>query len=158
MVHEPPVVRLLSDADEVAAVFDDIYATYVRAGGAAAMRDFLLTIGVLGEEGSRRLRGKPLPEPQPAPTIPADDLDFFYANQIRETARFDPDLAALTAAATRIVVGVGVESSGQLSHRAARALADRLGCAPVDFPGDHNGFDRAAPAFADRLRQILREA
>lgn len=158
VVHEPPVIRLLEDADAVAASFDEIYATYLRAGGAMAMREFLLTIGILGEEGSRQLRGKPVPEPHPAPAVPADDLDFFYANQVRETAQFEPDLGALVAAGIPILVGVGAASAGQLSHRAALALADRLGLGPIEFPGDHTSFASIAPAFADRLREVLRDA
>jgi clorobiocin biosynthesis protein CloN7 len=53
---------------------------------------------------------------------------------------------------------VGAESSGQLSHRAALALAGRLGQEPIEFPGDHTGFAGAGPAFAARLRQVLRHA
>ena len=158
VVHESPVISLLDDAEDVTAAFDDIYATYVRAGGAAAMREFVLTIGVLGADGSRRMQSKPAPEPRPAPAVPADDNDFFYANQVRETARFEPDLTALIATAIPIVVGVGATSAGQLSHRAALALANRLGQTPVEFPGDHTGFAGAAAAFADRLRQVLRNA
>jgi hypothetical protein len=36
-----------------------------------------------------------------------------------------------------MVVGIGEASGGQLAHRAADALAERLGSPPVTFPGDH---------------------
>ena len=155
VAHEPPVFCLLDNAEEELAAIGQIYQTYQRAGGAAAMRQFLLTIGVLGEEGSRRLAASPEPQPEPAPETPADDNDFFYANQLRQTAAFRPDLAALKASPTRIVVGVGAASGGQLAHRTGLALADQLGVPAVRFPGDHGGFAGAAPQFADRLRQVL---
>lgn len=156
VAHEPPVFRLLANAEDELASVDRIYDTYRRAGGAAAMRQFLLTIGVLGEKGSRQLESSPEPEPVPAPDVPADDNDFFYANQLRQTAQFAPDLAALGAAPTRIVVGVGAASGGQLAHRTGLALADQLGLEPVTFPGDHGGFNGPESAdFATRLRGLL---
>ena len=158
VAHEPPVFTLLSNADDELSVIDAIYRKYLRAGSDAAMRQFLLSIGVLGEEGSRQFAASPEPEPVPAPTIPQTDNDFFYANQLRATARFRPDLAALTAASTRIVVGVGETSSGQLAHRTGLALAEHLGLPATEFPGDHGGFAGEAPAFADLLRDVLGDA
>ena len=158
VAHEPPVFTLLSNAEDELSVIDAVHRTYLRAGSDAAMRQFLLSIGVLGEEGSRRFAASPEPEPVPAPTIPQTDNDFFYANQLRATARFRPELAALTAASTRIVVGVGATSSGQLAHRNGLALAEHLGLPATEFPGDHGGFAGEAPAFADRLRQVLGDA
>src|SRR5215217_5836220 len=62
----------------------------------------------------------------------------------------------LSGASTRIVVGVGATSAGQLAHRCGRALAEHLGLPATEFPGDHGGFAGEAPAFADRLREVLR--
>ncbi|GAA2092963.1 alpha/beta hydrolase [Microlunatus panaciterrae] len=156
VAHEPPVLTLLSNAAEELATVEDIYQTYLRAGSDAAMRQFLLSIGVLGEEGSRQFAASPEPEPVPAPEIPQSDNDFFYANQIRATTAFRPDLAALQAAPTRIVVGVGATSAGQLAHRTGAALAEQLGQVATEFPGDHGGFAGETPAFAARLREVLR--
>jgi pimeloyl-ACP methyl ester carboxylesterase len=60
-----------------------------------------------------------------------------------------------TEASTKIVVGVGATSAGQLAHRGGLALAEHLGLTPTEFPGDHGGFAAEAPAFAERLRQVL---
>jgi hypothetical protein len=54
------------------------------------MRRFLLSIGVLGEEGARQFAAMPMPEPVPAPAVPDTDNDFFYANQIRATTGYRP--------------------------------------------------------------------
>src|SRR5664279_1305696 len=66
VAHEPPVFTLLSNADDELSVIDAIQGTYLRAGSDAAMRQFLLSIGVLGEEGSRQFAASPEPEPVPA--------------------------------------------------------------------------------------------
>jgi pimeloyl-ACP methyl ester carboxylesterase len=155
VAHEPPLVTLLSNAEEELAEVQEIYQTYLRAGSEAAMRRFLLSIGVLGEEGARQFAAMPVPEPVPAPAVPQTDNDFFYANQIRATTSYRPDGERLSRASTRIVVGVGAISAGQLAHRCCRALAEHLGLPATEFPGDHGGFAGEAPAFADRLREVL---
>ena len=155
VAHEPPLLTLLTNAADELAKVEEIYQTYLRAGGDAAMRQFLLSIGVLGEEGSRQFAAMPEPDPVPAPAVPETDNDFFYANQIRATTGYRPDLTALSEASTKIVVGVGSTSAGQLAHRGGLALAEHLGLPATEFPGDHGGFAGEAPAFAERLRQVL---
>ena len=155
VAHEPPLLTLLSNAEEELAVVQEIYQTYLRAGSDSAMRRFLLSIGVLGEEGSRQLAASPEPEAVPAPPVPQSDNDFFYANQLRATTGYRPDLQALSEAPTRIVVGVGAASAGQLANRGGLALAEHLGLPATEFPGDHGGFVGEAPAFAERLREVL---
>jgi pimeloyl-ACP methyl ester carboxylesterase len=155
VAHEPPLLTLLSDTEQQLGVVDHIRQTYREAGGEMAMREFLLAIGVLGDQGSRELADSPLPAATPAPAVPADDNDFFYANQLGPTTSYRPDLAALRAAPTRIVVGVGETSAGQLAHRGGLAFAAALGVPVTPFPGDHGGFAGQAAAFADRLRAVL---
>jgi hypothetical protein len=60
------------------------------------------------------------------------------------------------AAATRVVVGVGVASEGQTAYRAAVALAEGLGTKVVEFPGDHGGFADRPAEFAETLDRVLR--
>jgi len=81
----------------------------------------------------------------------------FLAHLIRPTTRYRPDIEALRAAPARIVVAVGATSKGQLANRAAVALADRLGAAAVEFPGDHGGFLALPEQFARVLDQVLTE-
>ena len=55
----------------------------------------------------------------------------------------------------RIVVAAGATSKGQLAHRSAVALADRLGTPVVEFPGDHGGFMALPEQFGRVLDQVL---
>lgn len=155
IAHEPPVITLLPDAAEELERMEQIHETYLRAGAEAAMRQFMLTIGVRGDEGVRHFAAAPV-ETAPAPTVPQTDEDFFYANQFRATTSYSPDLAVLAGVSTRIVVGVGATSAGQLAHRTGLALADRLGLLATEFPGGHGGFSEAVPGFAHQLRDMLR--
>ncbi|WP_329198248.1 hypothetical protein [Streptomyces sp. NBC_01435] len=75
--------------------------------------------------------------------------------ELRGTARFVPDIAALTVAPTRVVVGVGADSGGLVTYRTSVALAELLGTPPVEFPGDHGGFLGQPEKFAEALRRTL---
>jgi hypothetical protein len=77
-------------------------------------------------------------------------------------SRFRPDIDALRAAPTRIVVAVGEESRHAMTGRAAIALAEHLGTTAVTFPGGHAGFlggeygQTGKPEeFAATLRRVL---
>lgn len=155
IAHEPPLITLLSDADQLSNDFAEIHQTYLRAGAQAAMRQFVLAIGVLGDEGARQFAASVQPGLGPAPKVPRTDDEFFLANQLRATTTYQPDLDALAASATTIVVGVGARSAGQLAHRTGVALADRLGLVTAEFPGGHVGFSEAVPGFALLLRDVI---
>jgi hypothetical protein len=101
--------------------------------------------------------------------LPAEDDgsrgDPLLEQNMVTCTHYQPDFDALkqaSAAGTRIVIGVGAESEGELAHRAAVGVAERLGTTPVTFPGGHGGFaagedgDTAAPeAFAAKLREVF---
>ncbi len=80
------------------------------------------------------------------------------------STHYQHDFAALRAASTRIVIGAGTESEGELANRAAVVVAERLGTTPVTFPSHHGGFlggeygQTGEPdAFAATLREVLED-
>ena len=85
----------------------------------------------------------------------AGQTDQFLAHLLRPTTRYRPDIEALRAASTRIVVAGGATSKGQLANRTAVALADQLGTTVVDFPGDHGGFVALPDQCGRVLDQVL---
>jgi len=101
-------------------------------------REVALEAGALG--------GRDLPV-----EVGAEDLGV----GVRQISGYAPDVAALRGGPARIVVGVGETSAGQLAHRTALALAERLGTPPVTFPGDHGGFGSHSAEFAETLHKVL---
>jgi pimeloyl-ACP methyl ester carboxylesterase len=84
-------------------------------------------------------------EPGDGPAEPGDpseqevrEATRFFAHELQATTRYVPDIEALRAA--RVVVGIGADSSGLVTHRTSTALAELLGSQPVIFPGEHVGF------------------
>ena len=111
-------------------------------------------------------------QPAPDPALfgmPTEDDgsrdDPLLAQNMISCTHYQLDFAALQTASTRIVIGVGADSEGELAHRAAVAVAARLGAILVAFPSHHGGSlggeygQTGGPeAFAVTLRQVLTEA
>jgi pimeloyl-ACP methyl ester carboxylesterase len=150
VAHEPPVVDALPDKDSWHATIGRIQETYRSQGGMAAMQMFLEAIGIARSDEAPHWQ----PSPEQLAQMDATNK-VFYQHLIHETTSFWPDAAALRAAPTRIIIGVGATSRGQLAHETGVALARQLGVQAVEFPGDHGGFASLAPEFAQQLRQLL---
>jgi len=156
VAHEPPLVELLPDRDRVSAQFEDIYATY-RAGGAdPAMQKFFAHAGLTGAPGPEADAPRWEPSPEQVARMRATN-EAFLAHLLRPTTYYQPDIEALRASPTRIVVAAGATSKGQLPNRTAVALADRLGTSVVEFPGDHVGFVVYPEECGRVLHQVLSE-
>jgi pimeloyl-ACP methyl ester carboxylesterase len=150
IAHEPPLDELLPDREELWVQTEDMIATYLAGDRRGAWRQFLKTANIfLPDEVFEAVFGA-----DPTPQGLADE-HFQFAHVLRETTRFRPDIAALRSAPTRVLIGIGEQSGGQLCDRASRALAEALGTEPTMFPGDHIGFAEEPPQFAARLREVL---
>ena len=166
VAHEPPAARELPDREAVLAMCEAIKETYLREGFGPAMAKF---IALVSHQGPIPAGFAEQPGPDPAnfglPT--ADDGsrdDALLRLNMPSCPAYRHDFGTLRAASTRIVIGVGEQSSTAIAGRAAIAVAEQLGTDPVTFPGGHDGFsggDRggvgAPNAFAATLRQILIE-
>lgn len=163
VAHEPPLLTLLPDRDAASAATLAVGAAYQADGFGAGMARF---IALVAHEGEFTAADGAAPGPDPAmfglPDV--DDgsrHDPLLFQNLESCTHHVPDVDALRAAPTRIVVGVGTDGAGTLAWRGGVALASLLGVDPVRFPGDHGGFlggdGRAATseAFAATLREIL---
>jgi hypothetical protein len=142
VAHEPPSFCELPDAQNLLAACADIHATYQRAGFGPAMAKF---IAIVSHQGP--LTGAYLDQPAPDPAtfgLPAEDDgsrdDPLLGQNMGTCPSYRHDFGALRAAPARVVIGVGADSADAAPGRAGRAVAERLGSAPVMFPGDHGGF------------------
>jgi pimeloyl-ACP methyl ester carboxylesterase len=153
VAHEPPLLGLLADAAQQRANTEDIIATFHAHGPDAAWLAFMTNAGF----DTTAPGGAPA-RPEPSEQEHQQQLDHgmrFFDHELRATTGFEPDLAALRRGATRVVVGVGVDSGPLLTHRTSVALAEALGAPPVAFPGDHGGFIGKPGEFAATLRKVL---
>jgi pimeloyl-ACP methyl ester carboxylesterase len=167
VAHEPPLAAILPDREGALAACRAVHDTYLRSGFGAGMARFIVAVGHKGSFGPD-YASQPAPDPAMFGMSTEDDgnrTDPLLAQNMISCTHFEPDFGALTAASTRIVLGAGAESAGQLAYRGAFAVAERLDTTPVIFPGGHAGFlggeygQTGDPdAFAAKLREVLSPA
>ncbi|HEY6585352.1 MAG TPA: alpha/beta hydrolase [Gaiellaceae bacterium] len=163
VAHEPPTAQVLPDREEGLAATAGIHEVYERDGFGPGMAKFIALTSLKGPIPSE-FAEQPAPDPA-AFGLPAEDDgsrdDMLLANMVG-TTHYELDFAALQAAPTRVVIGVGAESEGEMAHRAALEVAKRLGTEAVIFPSHHGGFlgpesgyAGQPEAFAAKLREVL---
>ncbi|MEU4288575.1 alpha/beta fold hydrolase [Kribbella sp. NPDC026596] len=164
VAHEPPLFELLADRDHWRKMIRSVEEAFQSAGPWAALETLNAGFAAdrAGDEGPKTEGDRP-----PGPDAEADaetvarmqaNFAFFVGYEVPPFAAYEPDLAALAAAPTRVVPAVGEGSDGEPWVRAAVVLAERLGTDPVGFPGDHGGFGSEHLQFAAQLDKILRGA
>jgi pimeloyl-ACP methyl ester carboxylesterase len=168
IAHEPPVTELLPDAERWRATNERVGEICRRDGVGPALSFFVESIfaGEPGEEPGPDQPTADEAEPTDGAEPTADEaeseariarnLELFASWLIPHIGNYEPDMAGLRAASTRIVVGIGAQSRPQhMTYQTSRALAEQLGVELAEFPGDH--FVEASPPaeFAARLRAVL---
>jgi pimeloyl-ACP methyl ester carboxylesterase len=164
VAHEPPLATLVPDQEAALAATQAVADAYQADGFGAGMARF---IALVGHPGPFTPADVTAPGPDPAMFgLPTGDdgsrNDPLLFQNLISCTHHQPDIEALRAAPTRIVIAVGTESEGQLAWRGGAAVAERLGTEAVRFPGDHGGFlggeygqSGEPDAFAARLREVL---
>jgi pimeloyl-ACP methyl ester carboxylesterase len=164
VAHEPPLIEVLPDAaaaHRAQAGFRDVYE---EKGFGAGMAAFIAMTSWRGEFTDEYFA---LPPVDPAQFgMPTGDDgsrgDALLSDRSWAITSYRPDVDALAAAPTRIVIGVGEESDGVFTGRTAAGMADLLGQQATVFPSHHGGFVGGdtpyagkPEAFARTLRAVL---
>jgi len=162
IAHEPPACPLLPDHSVIKAVIDDIDASYQRSGMGPAMAKFAMMLSQTGPLEPSYL-AVPAPDPSMFGMSTEDDGsrdDALLSQNLQSCTGYEPDFGALAQASTRIVIGAGRESTGEVSARAAAEVARRLGVELTLFPGGHAGFTAdgyGVPGDPEGFAAVLRE-
>lgn len=164
VAHEPPAASALPDREAALAANRAVRETYLRSGFGAGMAHF---IAIVNHRGLFSAEDAAQPGPDPAMFgMPTEDdgsrTDALLAQNMISCTHYEHDFETLQRASTRIVLGAGADSTGEMANRGAFAVAEQLGTKPVIFPGGHGGFmggeygQQGEPdAFAARLREVL---
>ncbi|WP_410870055.1 alpha/beta fold hydrolase [Nocardia sp. A7] len=164
VAHEPPLIALLPDAAAAQRARAGVRDAYEAKGFGAGMAAFITMTSWSGEFTDEYFAQPPA---DPAMFgLPAEDdgarTDPLLSDTSWAFSDYRPDIAALTAAPTRIVVAVGEESLGLETARTSDAAATLLGQRVTVFPSHHGGFIDGEfgyagqpEAFAAKLREVL---
>jgi pimeloyl-ACP methyl ester carboxylesterase len=164
VAHEPPLIPVLPDAaaaERARAWFRDAYEA---KGSGAGMAAFIAMTSWEGEF-TEEFFAQPPPDPA-AFGMPTEDDgtrdDPLLSDLSWAVSSYRPDVAALAAAPTRVVIAVGEETGNTFTGRTARGTAELLGQEVTVFPSHHGGFAGGEfgypgqpEAFARRLRDVL---
>jgi pimeloyl-ACP methyl ester carboxylesterase len=167
VAHEPPMTPVLPDAkaaDRAMAGFRDVYQA---KGSGAGMAAFIAMSSWQGEFTDDYF-AQPTPDPAQF-GMPAEDDgsrdDPLLSDRASAVTSYYPDIDALAAAPTRIVVAVGEETGNTFTGRTSVATAALLGQQATVFPSHHGGFVGGdsgyagqPEAFARKLREVLDNA
>jgi pimeloyl-ACP methyl ester carboxylesterase len=164
VAHEPPLIRVLPDAEaaeRARAGFRDAYEAGGRGYGMAAFIAMTSWRGEFTEE----YFAQPAADPAMFGMSTEDDGardDPLLSDRSRAITSYRPDVDAIASAPTRVVIAVGEESEGTFTGRAAVATAELLGRRAAVFPSHHGGFlggefgyAGRPEAFAATLREVL---
>jgi pimeloyl-ACP methyl ester carboxylesterase len=164
VAHEPPLIPVLPDATAAERARAGVRDAYEARGAGAGMAAFIAMTSWQGEFTDDYF-ARPAPDPAQVGMPTTDDGsrdDPLLSDRSWAISGYRPDVAALAAAPTRIVIAVGEESAGTFTGRTAVATAELLGQQVTVFPSHHGGFlggefgyAGQPEAFARRLHDVL---
>jgi pimeloyl-ACP methyl ester carboxylesterase len=164
VAHEPPLMAVLPDAAAAERARAGVREAYEAGGRAAGMAAFIAMTSWRGEFTDEYF-AQPAPDPAQFGMTAEDDGsrdDPLLSDRSWAVTDYRPDVEALAASPTRIVIAVGEESLGTFTGRTAIATAELLGQQATVFPSHHGGFmggEYGYPgqpdAFARKLREVL---
>jgi pimeloyl-ACP methyl ester carboxylesterase len=164
VAHEPPLIAVVPDAEAAERARAAVRDAYQARGSGAGMATFIAMTSWQGQYTDEYF-AQPAPDPAMFGMSTDDDGsrdDPLLSDRAWAVSSYEPDVAALTAAPTRVLIAVGEESSGTFTGRTSVAMAELLGQQPTVFPSHHGGFlggefgyAGQPEAFARRLREVL---
>jgi pimeloyl-ACP methyl ester carboxylesterase len=164
VAHEPPMTPVLPDADAADRAMAGFRDVYQAKGSGAGMAAFIAMTSWQGEFTDDYF-AQPTPDPAQFGMPSEDDGsrdDPLLSDRAAAITSYRPDIDALAAAPTRIVVAVGEETGNTFTGRTSVATATLLGQQATVFPSHHGGFVGGdsgyagkPEAFARTLREVL---
>lgn len=147
IAHEPPVIELLSDSDAQRwrTFVDEINTKSQREGWQAAQAEFIKSL----------INVPDTPYPANLNQRLSGNVDFFFKHELRAFAGYLPNVQRIRTNNVRMVTAVGRESDNAYYVQTTMALAAKLGCENVEFPGHHDVSFWMPDEFANAIRQIL---
>ncbi|MFD4034716.1 alpha/beta fold hydrolase [Streptomyces sp. NPDC058637] len=164
VAHEPPLITLTPDGPAAVRARAGVREAYEKRGWGAGMAAFVAMTSWEGEFTDAYFA-----QPQADPAafgMPTEDDgsrdDPLLSDRSWAVSGYRPDVDAIAAAATRVVIALGEESRNVQTGRTSVAAAELLDGRVSVFPSHHGGFldgEFGYPGkpdeFGHRLREVL---
>jgi pimeloyl-ACP methyl ester carboxylesterase len=164
VAHEPPLIPVLPDSAAAERARAAVRDAYDANGSNAGMAAFMAMTSWPGEYTDEYF-AQPAPDPA-AFGMPTEDDGSrdspLLSDRSWAVSSYRPEVDALAAAPTRIVIAVGEESRTTFTGRTSVATAELLSQQATVFPSHHGGFlggesgyAGQPEAFARKLYEVL---
>jgi len=130
IVHDAPVIELLPDsnAQRWITFVDEIYMKNQREGWQAAQAEFMAFL----------INVPDTPYPSDLNERISGNVDFFFKHEFKAFYKYQPNIESIRNHNVKMVTATGRDSDDAYYVRTTRALAAKLGCENVEFPGHHD--------------------
>jgi pimeloyl-ACP methyl ester carboxylesterase len=164
VAHEPPLMPVLPDAAAAERAQAAVRDAYDANGSNAGMAAFIAMTSWQGEFTDEYFaQAAPDPAAFGMPTEDDGSRDSpLLSDRSWAVTSYRPDVDALVAAPTRVVIAVAEQSGNSFTGRTTHATADLLSQRATVFPSHHGGFVGGnsgyagqPEAFARKLREVL---
>jgi pimeloyl-ACP methyl ester carboxylesterase len=147
IVHEAPVIELLpkSKAHKWRSFVDEIYIKSQREGWQAAQTEFMASL--------INVPDKPYP-PELNERL-SGNVDFFFKHEFKAFYKYLPNIENIRNHNVKMVTATGRDSDDAYYVQATRALAAKLGCENIEFPGHHDVSFWMPEEFANAILSTL---
>jgi pimeloyl-ACP methyl ester carboxylesterase len=161
IAHEPGLYALLEGAerDEALRGHREALETFQREGLPAAMKLMFARSGTDPNDREAEVPALSVLTADPkAMEQHFVNLRHFLTCDVPAVTRYQPDVAAVTAASSKIIPAIGSATSpSALPYRCTVALAGVLHRTPVEFPGGHTAYMLRPKGVAHRIRDLIRQ-
>jgi pimeloyl-ACP methyl ester carboxylesterase len=148
IAHEAPVIEVLPEpkAQRWRTFADEIYAKSQREGSQAAQTEFMASL----------INVPDAPYPPGLNERISGNVDFFFKHELKAFFKYLPNFESIRNHNVKMVTGTGRDSDDAYYVQATRALATRLGCENVEFPGHHDVSFWMPEEFANAIMSTLK--
>lgn len=150
IVHEPPLVPVLLNAEEVGGGLQAMIEEGMAKGGPrGTMKMFLrANAGDTNFEGlDSELRERML-----------GNAEVFFSTELEAFVSYVPDAGALAGVGVPVLAAAGIENRGLYYHEASEWVAKQLGAEFRELPGGHTPYLDHPREMAEAIRPFLRQA
>jgi pimeloyl-ACP methyl ester carboxylesterase len=149
IVYEAPVIEILpkDDAEKWRSFVRNIYTKSQQEGSHAAQTEFMRSLinvpdSPIQPDLNERLSG---------------NVDFFFEHEFRAFFGYLPNIVIIRKNNVNMVTAIGRDSNNAYYVQATKALAARLGCKNIEFPGHHDLSFWMPREFANAIQNTLEQ-
>jgi pimeloyl-ACP methyl ester carboxylesterase len=149
IVYEAPVIEILpkADAEKWFSFVHNIYTKSQDEESQVAQTEFMGSLinvpdSPIPPDLNERLSG---------------NIDFFFKHEFRAFFGYLPNIEIIRKNNVHMVTAIGRDSNNTYYVQATKALAARLGCENIEFPGHHDSSFWMPREFANAIQSTLEQ-